>query len=82
MPEAIHTAIDLYQIKQSLGKRGKTHIQHNKLDSYSYYQPESALPKSRTMLMDKDDSDGNGNGNKSQRLANAGWNSTKSQASS
>jgi hypothetical protein len=75
MPEAIHTAIDLYQIKQSLGKRGK-----NKLDSYSYYQPESAVPKSRTMLMDKDDSDGNGN--KSQRLANAGWNSTKSQASS
>ena len=74
MPEAIHTAIDLYQIKQSLGKRGK-----NKLD-YSYYHPDSALPKSRTMLMDRDDSDGNGN--KSQRLANAGWNSTKSQASS
>jgi len=44
MPEAIHTAIDLYQIKQSLGKRGKS-----KLD-YSYYHPDSALPKSRTML--------------------------------
>jgi hypothetical protein len=78
MPEAIHTAIDLYQIKQSLGKRGKSKLDY----SYSaeYYHPDSALPKSRTMLMEKDDSDGNGN--KSQRLANAGWNSTKSQASS
>lgn len=76
MPEAIHssihTAIDLYQIKQSLGKRGK--------NKDSDYHPGSALPKSSTTLIDQDDFEGNGN--KSQRWANAGWNSTKSQASS
>lgn len=29
MPEAIHTAIDLYQIKQSLGKRGKFSMEYS-----------------------------------------------------
>jgi len=58
MPEAIHTAIDLYQIKQSLGKRGKTQLD-------SDYHPGSALPKSGSGLMDRDDFDGSGT--KSQR---------------
>jgi hypothetical protein len=58
MPEAIHTAIDLYQIKQSLGKRGKSQLD-------SDYHPGSALPKSSARLMDRDDSEGHGT--KSQR---------------